>query len=203
MNNPKSLPEIAHTYHQRLGETGDDYRTVGWGSRESQQLRFEILSKDMNLSNKTILDVGCGLGDFFVYLKRHYTNIEYIGIDICESFITTARKKFNTESNCNFYACDALKADFRDVDFCFASGSFSLAFEGIEKYVHKAIPHLFNLAKEGCAFNFLSTQCDYQLSKDKHYEPEKMLKLAYTLSRKVNLLSAYELYEFTLQINKK
>ena len=44
---------------------GNDVRTLNWGSKASQKGRFAVLEKIGNLNKKSVLDVGCGLGDFY------------------------------------------------------------------------------------------------------------------------------------------
>ena len=48
----------------------------------------------------------------------------------------------------------------------------------------------------------MSSYCDYKLNKNKHYNPEKIFKYAKSISKKVNLIHDYDLYEFTIQIYK-
>ena len=42
-----------------------DSRFVGWSSRDTQKNRWDQLVLDHNLDNCSVLDVGCGVGDFF------------------------------------------------------------------------------------------------------------------------------------------
>ena len=57
-------------YEDRFEKYGNDVKTVGWGSIEDQNLRFDMLFRGININNKSILDLGCGLGDLVNYLNN-------------------------------------------------------------------------------------------------------------------------------------
>ena len=60
---------------------------------------------------------------------------------------------------------------------------------------------MYEISNISCSINFMSTYCDYKL-KNKHYSPEKIFKFSKSISRKVNLIHDYDLFEFTIQIFK-
>ena len=57
-------------YKKLYKRYGNSFKSLDWGSKEKQMLRFKILSKIGNLNKKKILDVGCGFGDFNLWLKK-------------------------------------------------------------------------------------------------------------------------------------
>jgi 2-polyprenyl-3-methyl-5-hydroxy-6-metoxy-1,4-benzoquinol methylase len=69
-------------YTERWKEYGYDTRSLGIGSRESQDIRFRVLTEIGDLTNAAILDVGCGFGDLHSYLERRGIPVRYAGIDI-------------------------------------------------------------------------------------------------------------------------
>ena len=54
-------------YSRLANEHGFDPRALNWGSRESQNLRFAVFAQVGRLDGASILDVGCGQGDFFFF----------------------------------------------------------------------------------------------------------------------------------------
>ena len=74
--------EIAALYNRRYQKKGRDISTVGWGSVKSQLLRFEMVTRGLELNGKAILDIGCGLGDFITFLRKKTNTFRYTGIDI-------------------------------------------------------------------------------------------------------------------------
>jgi hypothetical protein len=55
-------------YEDALAKFGDDPRGVNWRDKESQTLRFEVLSGVGPLAGRRLHDVGCGLAHFHDFL---------------------------------------------------------------------------------------------------------------------------------------
>jgi SAM-dependent methyltransferase len=53
-----------------------------------------MLKNDSWMAAKTVLDAGCGPGEFVFEHQSIFSNKKYLGIDISETFINLARKKF-------------------------------------------------------------------------------------------------------------
>jgi len=110
-------------YDNLLKKNGkNNPQSLSWNNSYTQTIRFDILSQISNLENKSILDVGCGFGDFYNFLKSKYQNFEYTGIDIFSDFIKIARKNY---PNLHFIESDFYSYECEKFDFIFASGSLS------------------------------------------------------------------------------
>ncbi|KKU75665.1 MAG: hypothetical protein UY00_C0036G0015 [Candidatus Wolfebacteria bacterium GW2011_GWA1_47_6] len=83
--------KILSFYDQHIDEFGSGPRAVGWSDTKSQETRFAAMCKVGDLDNRSVLDVGCGLGDFYIYLKDRYQGVEYTGIDINPRYIEQAK----------------------------------------------------------------------------------------------------------------
>ena len=57
-------------FSSRMARYGSSDARGVWNSRDSQQSRFEILAGAFDLNGQTVLDVGCGLGDFAGFLHE-------------------------------------------------------------------------------------------------------------------------------------
>ena len=59
-------------YTSAIEKFGTTARGVNWASKENQLLRFEAILKLLpkDLSSFTLVDAGCGFGDFCSILKR-------------------------------------------------------------------------------------------------------------------------------------
>ena len=80
-------------YAQRWEQYGYDTRALGIGSRESQEIRFAILTQIADLRGASILDVGCGFGDLQSYLEGKGIAVRYSGLDLQPAFIEEARRR--------------------------------------------------------------------------------------------------------------
>jgi SAM-dependent methyltransferase len=194
------IGKAAALYNSRFEQFGRDIRTVGWGSRSDQWLRFDVLFRGIDPRGKTILDVGCGLGDLVSFLNEKTNgDFRYVGIDVAEELIHDATK-LHGRFDRQFQVGDIFSARLPSVDISVLSGALSLKHEGIEAYAVESMKKMFEISQEAASLNFLSKYVDFELDKNMHYQPELVLAWAKKLSKKINLYHDYPLYEFTVQI---
>lgn len=196
------INDISNYYDSKFVKYGSDLKTIGWSNKDDQQLRFSYLLKNINLKNKSILDVGCGFGDLSKFIsKKTRSNFRYLGIDISRNIINYAKNN-NKKKNIIFKHSDLDSLRERRFDICVASGSLSYNHSHNKKFTEDYIKKMFQISKYAVCVNFLSDYSDFTVSKNAHYSPEKIFKFAKNLSSKVNLYHDYPLYEFTIQIYK-
>ena len=65
----KHRERIRRHYEPRLDRETEPYRILDWASPQSQEARFQVLADEVPLAGKTLLDVGCGLGDLYGFLR--------------------------------------------------------------------------------------------------------------------------------------
>jgi ubiquinone/menaquinone biosynthesis C-methylase UbiE len=160
------------------------------------------LLRNINPKGKTILDVGCGLGELVPYLdEKTNGDFTYIGIDIAEKLIEDARTQYGKPGR-EFYIGDIFTVNLSSVDIAVLSGALSFKTENIEAYALQTMEKMFSLCTEAACLNFLSKYVDYELEKNQHYLPETIFAKGKALSRSVNLIHDYPLYEFTVQVFK-
>lgn len=190
-------------YRQLLKDHG--YTPMALGLKGEQLLRFHQLTSDWDLNCSSILDVGCGFGDFNKYLQfLNVKDCSYTGIEVVKEFFDEACKRYSGDS-IRFCNEDFLgKTDLGQFDYAFASGTFNLRIEGIDEYeyVFTNMKKMFSHSKKAIAIDFLSDKVDYSHSWNFNFSPEKILSLAYQLSRNVSLKNTYFPFEFSIIIHK-
>ena len=185
-------------YEDRYIKYGYDIKSVGWGSVETQRLRFDVLCDIEDLKGLAVCDLGCGFGDLFAYLKERFGNVNYHGIDISEKLISEARSRYPEVS---FEVRDILQEPCpQKFDFVLCSGALNFKIEDNQKYIDDMVRCMMEMASIGVAVNFLSTYVDYTLEKNFHFSPEKAFSLGKRLTKFVTLRHDYPLYEFTLYL---
>lgn len=199
------LEKVAKFYNDRFAIEGHSVKSVGWKDQASQFLRFDMLFRDYDASGKTILDVGCGLGDLYTFLSQKYGDtFHYIGIDISESLIQSAKEKHRAQ-NCEFFHSDIssfVRQQRRSIDYAVESGMLSFKIDDNEAYAKAVMTEMFMIANDGASLNFLSDQVDYQLDKNFHYDACKVLAWVKGMTRNFNLYQDYPLWEFTVSLRK-
>lgn len=185
-------------YEQRLGQHGKSAQALGWKDQKQQWLRFDILSQIASLEGTKILDVGCGFGDFYTYLKEQGIHVEYIGYDIVPSLLDIAREQI---PDARFELRDiTAEAPTEKFDYVFSSGILNHKIEDNMTFAHTLITKCFEHATKGAAINMMTSYVDFRDDYLYYYSPEEMFSLVKSLTRFATLRHDYALYEFTLHL---
>ena len=122
-----------------------------WSSDAHQSIRFEkiltLLGED--LQNNTLVDAGCGFGDFYSFLRRNSLHVkQYIGIDSLTEMCKIAKEK----TACEILHADITKAQLPLADYYICSGALNILtpFE-----TELFIRNCFESSKKGFVFNAL------------------------------------------------
>jgi SAM-dependent methyltransferase len=183
-------------YDGLLAKHGGDRQAVGMGPQERHDLRHQVLSEIGLRSGGSVLDLGCGLGDFYSYLERRGIECEYSGYDINPKMIEFARRK---HPGVNFELKDILSEEFPTFDFI-VSNAFSLRlveqdnYSYVEEYMRACYAH----ARRGVAIDFPSSYADFALPEAFPYSPERVFSLAKRITKRVCLRHDYPLFEFCI-----
>lgn len=191
-------------YREGYKKYGYSPKSLGW-DKGRQNVRFEVLLSFFKYKGKSILDIGCGFGDINQMLSQKTGNsYDYCGIDLVNELINEGRSRYQG-SHIKFITADFLEYPFIEkFDIIIASGIFNHKFikEDNDKFTVKVLKKAFSLCTEGIAFDFLSDKVDYCHPHTYHNSPEKILGIAYKLSRNISLRNDYMPFEFSIFIGK-
>ncbi len=152
-------------FSPRYKKFGFDQRTLSWGSKESQEIRFvELLRICVLLKLEApikLLDMGCGLGHLYKFIKdRGFMDrwgIEYTGSDINQDLLSEAKSRM-PQAEFLLKSEDVYRRNF-DITVC--SGVFNLKFSedfDIHGYYLEELRKLFDISAKGVAVNFQSKE---------------------------------------------
>lgn len=140
--------------------TTASYGQNGW-PKEHQLKNFNHLAFIETISGQPLrgshcLDVGCGTGDMSAFLRKKGV-AEYLGIDLLESSVAIARKRYPKE---RFTLGDFLATPIDETfDFAFMSGTLSVTMSsGNWRVAESLITKMLDLSRVGVAFNYISDQ---------------------------------------------
>jgi SAM-dependent methyltransferase len=186
-------------YSSRYRQMGHDIKTLGWGTKEQQEYRFiQTLDSNIEFNGKSILDIGCGFGDYLDFIIKNKINLDkYIGYDINLDLINEAKKNHSTSFS-TFHVENILnteKRDIADIGVMLGVLNFNLKdkMDNLE-YSKLFIRKAFNMIKDVLIVDFLSTNLTQNYEKEDfvfYHDPAEMLSFAFTLSNNVVLKHNY------------
>ena len=146
---------LTDTYNRTLKKNGFTPLGVCWNSSRSQYDRFqillELLGKFSFQHSFKLADVGCGYGEFLVFLRKNKTNYSYEGYDINKKMIEFCKKKF--QKDCFYINSQPVNS----CDVSVMSGTYNYAvtddLDLWEEYIINNLLKCFKKSNLGILFN--------------------------------------------------
>lgn len=147
-------------YKKAYNEHGISAKGLHWTSKQTQYKRFEVITNSLeNIHNRTLLDIGCGFGDYLIYLFENNIKIkDYLGIDIEEFMIDICKNRFKEYK---FLKCNILKDKIPIYDYLICSGALNILEKNDFK---KAIKNCFKNSNNAFIFNCLTKKSVHEMS---------------------------------------
>jgi SAM-dependent methyltransferase len=151
-------------YKREFELYGNDSRSLGW-SKSSQELRFEALKQMAEIRGKSLLDVGCGFADLFIYLKNaNLLPSKYVGIEPFEPFYKISKENLKEDSTASLFCCDIENFSFEEnFDFVVAIGICNLKIEDNYQYLFDLIDRMILFSSDLVFVSVLSNSASKEL----------------------------------------
>jgi SAM-dependent methyltransferase len=201
---PIDRVETEQRYSARWQEHGYDPRTLGW-NKDCQWVRFQAALEGLSEHDyASILDVGCGFGDFLTYLRRLGWGGVYLGVDIVDELIDEARRLHADDELANFVHGDINELDTSQTYAAAVSiGVFNhMLHQRNEEFVGTTMRAMWALTSNVIVCDFLSSSAEVRRRRgDLYYaDPRVMYDLASTLSRRIMIHHGYMPFEFQVKV---
>lgn len=187
---------IVDRHRDSLKRHGYHPNALYWSSREIQEIRFRVLTEIGIKSGDSVLDVGCGFGDYKSWMKGQGRDICYAGIDLSPDLIRVARKK---HPDAALFCGELSDFDFaaRSFDWVVLSGALNEQLHDEGAYARKMISSMFALCQKGLAFNLLDAR-HLKAHDLQSFEPEEILIYCNGLTPNVKVIDEYLDNDFTI-----
>lgn len=201
-----------------LDQHGENHLALDWNSPNSQKLRYQVIKELLVYGHKSanisVLDVGCGFGDLYGFLKAEgllkRQRIKYRGVDIAPKIINVAKKKY---ADANFLVQDVLAdRSIKKVDYVFCSGIFNIrTMDRVDhfEFVKNMLLRMYDLVNYGVAVNFLSEGAlplsdpeDLNSGRYFYFQPEEIVKFCRFFASRQILRHDYHPGDFTVYLLK-
>jgi len=170
-------------YKSAIEIHGTSAKGVNWSSKENQVLRFKIILEMLpdNLNNYSLIDAGCGFGDFFSYMsKKKKLPKKYIGIDSLLDMYSIACEN----TGCEVLIADIVIDEIPKADYYICSGAMNVL---NEFETHLFIRNCFNSSKKAFVFNILHGESDSETYN--YFTTKKLQQIAKDLKVKKIVLN--------------
>lgn len=196
------LSQVTSYYSSKLAAFGPTSSGVDWNGTVSHDLRHRQFLRLLDgARGASVLDIGCGYGDFYRFLRAEGYHGRFTGYDVVPGMIAEA-SRLHGEVDCRWRVGGEPS---EPADFAVASGIFnvrgSVPLSTWTQYVHRTIDLLAGSSSLGFAFNILSLSSDPERrAAHLHYAdaPQMLSHCLNRYGRSVALLQDYGLFEFTI-----
>jgi SAM-dependent methyltransferase len=223
---------IRQHYEPRITGGRPGFEILDWASAASQEARFavlvdHVLAKDPDA--RTLLDVGCGIGDLWTYLVKRRIAVDYTGVDILEKMVNEARKR---HPGVKFVQADIFTAGTREQgigtspsssipnpsssipspnslfpipflsDVVFCSGAFNLNLGNNLQFLPHAIGRMCELSRRYVVFNLLHRRAATETHRYFYSDPADVRRLLTSPACDVRIIDDYLPNDFTVICRK-
>lgn len=198
--NDADKAEIASRYRARLEQHGANSAALATGTPERQEIRFGVLAGVGDLDGARVLDLGCGLGDFYQFLLQRGIRPQYTGYDITPEFVGHAKARF---PEAHFEVRDVQTEGIPEkFDYVVSSQTFNnrLAHEDNMKVMQDVLRIGYEASEKGMAIDMFTSYVDFREDRLFYYSPEEVFRFCKTLTKRVLLRHDYPLFEFTVYL---
>jgi SAM-dependent methyltransferase len=173
---PYGKQELLGFYSRHLEHFGDTPQAVRWTSA-GQRSRYEaLLALAGPLGAGTVLDFGCGKGDFYGFLLEKGIETDYCGADVNPGLIGLARRK---HPGGEFLLRDIEEEGMpRTFDVIVICGVFNLRIAGIADTLKTVLRILFAACRRSLHLNIPSTRSSWKDSDIFYADPGELLEFA-------------------------
>ncbi len=170
-----------------------------WSNEKIQRLRFEMLTLAGIQEGESVLDVGCGFGDFAGYLEDQGKSVRFTGIDLSEELLAEGRRRYpNIELfNGDLFDFDPADASFDHVTL---SGALNRNLDDDGAYARKVIRRMYDACREGIAFNLLDARHEWTAGRWdlQSFQPREIETFVAAFARQVELVDGYLENDFSV-----
>jgi len=196
----KQRQRIIDKHRDSLTRYGYHPNALYWSGRDIQEIRFKVLADIGIQTGDSVLDVGCGFGDFKAWSEKNDCPLKYTGIDLSPDILAEAEKR---HADGTFMVGDLFDVDFaaQSFDWVVLSGALNEQLHDESAYAKSVIKHMYALSRKGVAFNLLDVR--FLKAHDLHSQiPDDILVFCQTLCPACELHDDYLKNDFSIYMRR-
>jgi SAM-dependent methyltransferase len=187
-------------FNKRYDAHGKSPAAMAWSER-GQSVRFDRVETLLPEKFESLLDVGCGFGDFS---RRLNPAVQYEGWDICENFLKQAQQGKNISYQLRDVLTDPPQENSFDV--IVGIGAFNVDTGRNLEQAKQAILSMYKGSRSSAIISLLSSLADKEVQEKNpetfFYNPVDIFEYCTTFCRKFDVFHGYFPHDFTLRLLK-
>jgi len=187
-----------------LNESTDEHHAVAQ-SKISHLKRFQKILELGDFNNKSLLDIGCGIGGFYDFLIEKGIRCDYTGFDINPHMIDSAKQK-HQEIKEQFLVFDIIEQHLdRSFDFVISNGPLNLQFGSNlnMEMTLKLLREMYRLSNIGLVLTMTSSLTRKPNNETFYYNPSEILRDTMTFCTNTRLDHTYLPHDFAIFCYKR
>lgn len=194
------LKPVRDYWDQRARQSATDCERIESG-RRGQRLRFEAFLQHHDLRGCSVLDVGCGVGDFYGHLEARGVGARYHGIDLSPEMVERAKQRFPEG---RFEAADVTALPPQPAyDFTVAFAIHNVKVDNGRAILERVMRQQFALARTAACVSVLTDRYQGFASHLQAWRAEEILTLALSISPNVALRHDYLPNDFSVILYRR
>lgn len=198
--------KMNEVYDDAFANGKDRFGRVLGSDAHRQYMRFsEIVEFIPGIADTklSILDVGCGNGEFYEYLNFRGFHGRYVGIDINEKLVNEANERFPESRfpGTSFKVGEIFASDVGTHDFVVCSGLFNIDVGQTTEFHEAIVEAMFKAAKNAAIFNAVTTFTSFKAESMYYIDVRDLINFVVTsVSPRFQLRHHFLPYNYTMAI---
>lgn len=197
---PEDVNLVVQRYQRRIAEHGPTFASLNSGSEEKQAIRHWVHASALRGTRVSILEIGCGLGDFYKYLLAQKRDCSYSGYDIVPEYITECRNSYpQSRFEVRNIFLDGIEGTY---DTVVMSQVLNNRYQKSDntQVMQRALELAFEHTRVSVSVDMLSTYVDFRNPDLFYYSPEEIFRMAKAIAPRVLIRHDYRAFEFCVQL---
>jgi SAM-dependent methyltransferase len=197
---PEDATYVVERYQKRIAEHGATFATLNSGSEAKQNIRHEVHASALRGLKPHILEIGCGLGDFYKYLIRHQRDCSYQGYDIVPEYVKECRQLYpEAEFEHRNVFIQGIDGTFDTIVMSQVLNNRYRKSDNMQ-VVKQALELAYRHTRVSVSVDMISSYVDFQNPELFYYSPEEIFRIAKSIASRVLLRHDYRAFEFCIQL---
>jgi len=197
---PEDASRVVQRYQRRIAEHGPTFESLNSGSEEKQAIRQWVHASALRGERPSILEVGCGLGDFYKYLTGQKRDCSYHGYDIVPEYIAECQRVYpQARFEVRNIFLDGIDGVY---DTLVMSQVLNNRYQKSDnmQVMRRALELAFEHTRVSVSVDMLSTYVDFRNPDLFYYSPEEIFRMAKAIAHRVLIRHDYRAFEFCVQL---